>query len=262
MRKVNYHTHTFRCKHAKDDDESYVLAAIEGGYEVLGFSDHVPWRYERPFSSLTRMDLCMLDDYVKSIRDLKEKYKDRIEILVGFECEYFPKYMDYLKEMIIDKDIDYIIFGNHFYNTDEDGAYYGRLCDKDEYMYRYLDGVYKGMATGLYSYLCHPDVFMRARKVFDDVARDVSEKICTYAKENDIVLEYNLEGMKNKDEGRDVFYPCDEFWKIASTHKNKVIIGVDAHESYALKTDKYYKEALKRIKELDLELVDEIKRRS
>ena len=39
MRKTNYHMHTKRCMHASGSDEDYVLAAIEGGYEEIGFSE-------------------------------------------------------------------------------------------------------------------------------------------------------------------------------------------------------------------------------
>lgn len=40
MKKCNYHTHTYRCMHACGSDEDYVISAIKGGYQVLGFSDH------------------------------------------------------------------------------------------------------------------------------------------------------------------------------------------------------------------------------
>ena len=43
--KTNYHTHTTRCMHATGSDEDYVLSAIKGGYQELGFSDHTPWKY-------------------------------------------------------------------------------------------------------------------------------------------------------------------------------------------------------------------------
>lgn len=41
--KANYHTHTFRCKHADGEDKEYVEAAIKAGIKTLGFSDHCPW---------------------------------------------------------------------------------------------------------------------------------------------------------------------------------------------------------------------------
>lgn len=47
--KANYHTHTARCGHAEGTDEEYVLAAIERGFDELGFSDHVPWPYKNGY---------------------------------------------------------------------------------------------------------------------------------------------------------------------------------------------------------------------
>lgn len=41
--KTNYHTHTYRCKHAMGNDERIVLNAIKADLDILGFSDHTPW---------------------------------------------------------------------------------------------------------------------------------------------------------------------------------------------------------------------------
>ena len=38
---ANYHGHTYRCGHAYGQDEEYVQAALEMGFEVMGFADHV-----------------------------------------------------------------------------------------------------------------------------------------------------------------------------------------------------------------------------
>ena len=53
--KTNYHTHTTRCMHATGDDEDYVLSAIKGGYRILGFSDHTPWKYRTDYVADMRM---------------------------------------------------------------------------------------------------------------------------------------------------------------------------------------------------------------
>ena len=37
MRQTNFHTHTSRCHHAFGNDEEFVRAAIQNGFEVLGF---------------------------------------------------------------------------------------------------------------------------------------------------------------------------------------------------------------------------------
>ena len=53
--KYNYHTHTSRCFHAKGKDEEYVLAAIEAGFDEIGFADHTAWKFDTDFVSNMRM---------------------------------------------------------------------------------------------------------------------------------------------------------------------------------------------------------------
>ena len=95
--KANYHTHTSRCGHAEGTDEQYVKAAVSQGFDVLGFADHVPWPYKSGFVHHgVRMPVTQLDEYVQAMRDLRDKYADQISLRIGFECEYFPEYMDWL----------------------------------------------------------------------------------------------------------------------------------------------------------------------
>ena len=161
MRKTNYHMHTRRCMHASGRDEEYVISAIKNGYEEIGFSDHSPWKYDSDFVANMRMPLSKFDDYYASVSSLKEKYKNRISIKIGLECEYFPKYIDWLKQFLIDKKLDYIIFGNHYFKTDEERVYFGTACEEEAWLIAYVDEAIAGMKTNLYSYLCHPDLFMR-----------------------------------------------------------------------------------------------------
>ena len=86
--------------HAVGNDEDYVRSAIKGGFQELGFSDHSPWKYHTDFVSDIRMLPEELPEYVESIRALKEKYRNRISIRIGLECEYFPEYTHWLKEII------------------------------------------------------------------------------------------------------------------------------------------------------------------
>ena len=112
--KANYHTHTSRCGHASGTDEQYVRAAIKQGFDELGFSDHVPWPYEDGFTNPgVRMSVLQLSQYLNSVRELAERYRDKIHILAGFECEYFPDYMNWLEDMAAENELDYLIFGNH-----------------------------------------------------------------------------------------------------------------------------------------------------
>ena len=162
--KANYHTHTTRCHHASGSDESYVISAIEGGFQELGFSDHSPWKYDTAFVSNMRMKLEEFDNYYASISALKEKYKDQISIKIGLECEYYRRYMPWLEQFIKEKKLDYIILGNHYFETDELHMYYGSQCDKDSMLEDYVRTCIEGMKTGLYAYLAHPDLYCRSRE--------------------------------------------------------------------------------------------------
>ena len=75
--------------HATGDDEDYVLSAIKGGYRILGFSDHTPWKYRTDYVADMRMLPEELPGYVESLKTLRKKYHDQIDIRIGLECEYF-----------------------------------------------------------------------------------------------------------------------------------------------------------------------------
>lgn len=161
MMKANYHTHTARCGHAEGTDEEYVLAAIERGFDELGFSDHVPWPYKNGYVHPTvRMHISQMPEYLASVRALAEKYRGQIRILTGFECEYFPDYMGWLADMKAENGLDYLILGNHYDHDDEHGFYFGHTRTAEQ-IRRYVDSAVKGMETGMFAYLAHPDLFMR-----------------------------------------------------------------------------------------------------
>ena len=110
--KTNFHTHTARCCHASGRDEEYVQSAIRGGYQILGFADHSPWQFSSSYRSHMRMNPReQFQDYLQSIRTLRRKYRDQIDIRIGLECEYFPPYMDWLRQLIRKERLDYIKIG-------------------------------------------------------------------------------------------------------------------------------------------------------
>ena len=91
MNKNNYHTHTTRCYHASGEDEEYVKAAIKAGIKELGFSDHTPWHYDSSFKATMRMPESQLDDYLESIRYLKESDSPTTGSVVAREAASFSR---------------------------------------------------------------------------------------------------------------------------------------------------------------------------
>ena len=229
MIKYNYHTHTKRCGHANGEDEEYVLRAIKDGYKVLGFSDHVML----PGISQPgiRGEFFEVENYLNSINYLREKYKDEITILRGFECEYFPKFASYYKSLLDSKKVDYLILGQHFYMDENDNliSCTFRATDVEGSEKRYIELLLKGMASGLFKYVAHPDLFCILRKEWGEDYEKLTRAICEAAIKYDIPLEINLCRTEYEDKEK-WKYPREEFWEIASTYGVKVVIGVDAHD--------------------------------
>lgn len=226
--KANYHTHTARCGHAVGTDEEYVRAALCGGFDELGFSDHVPWPYRTGFTNPhVRMHVRDLDGYVRSIRSLAQKYAGKIRVLVGLECEYFPAYLSWLRETAHTERLDYLILGNHYDQTDETGIYFGSARTVGE-IAAYVDSTVKGMQTGLFAYLAHPDLFMHRYGRFDENCAAAARDLCQACREMDLPMEYNMHMLHLY--GAAGGYPCEPFFDIAMEEGVRVILGLDAHD--------------------------------
>ncbi len=257
MPKVNYHTHTPRCQHATGSDEDYIRAAIEGGYSVLGFADHAPWPFGGGYVSPIRMPFTAWPDYVRSISLLKEKYAGQIDIRLGLESEYFPRYRDHMMRLR-DEGCEYFILGEHYVSSEEDNPYIGQECATDDGLKRYADATAEAIATGLFCCVAHPDLYMRPRHGFDQACMDAADTICQAAKEYHLPIEYNLLGLLTQFEGHDRGYPDANFWRYVRKWDNGVIIGVDAHEPGHLTNQLLWDTAAKNLTDLNFRIVTEI----
>lgn len=222
---TNYHTHTVRCGHAAScPDEAYVDRAVRAGFSVFGFSEHAPWSHRE--GDVGRE---WYADYQSSILALREKYRDRLEIPLGLECEYFPQNFSWLREQ---RDrLDYILLGVHTYKDKDTGDFfYGHITDPDD-VKRYCECAVLGMESGLYDVLAHPDLFLSDYPEFDPVCEDVCREICKTAQKHRVIMEYNQMGKIKQELSMTVGvgYPSAAFWQIAAQYDNRVIIGLDAH---------------------------------
>ena len=259
FRLTNYHSHTPRCMHATGSEEAYVLRAIDAGYAVLGFADHTPWPYKTDFVAGMRMRLNELDGYVRTVRALRSKYADRISIRLGLECEAFPEFYPWLREIREEKGIEYFLLGNHYDTNDElHGAYFGRCSDAKQ-VRRYAETTVAGMESGLFAYLAHPDLFLEGYPRFDAEAERACRELCEAAKRLDMPLEYNLLGRQRagRDRARGGYgYTTREFWEIAAETGNRAIIGVDAHAPEQLDCERDYRAARKLLQGMGVEILE------
>lgn len=225
MQSFNYHCHTKICGHAVGTAREYIETAIKSGFKVLGFSEHMGYDdWNDPFERPNFEDLL---SYEKEINDLREEYKDKIEILLGYETEYFEDKEDYYKEVL--KRVDYLILGQHA--VSRNGDYLHDICShKDiEIMVRQ---VCDAMEKGLVEILVHPDYFLLGVEKFDDCVKDAFKTMAQVSVKTGIPIELNLKGYLNRHKKlqRGFAYPKIEAWEIMARENPKVVIGYDAHD--------------------------------
>ena len=230
MMTTNLHTHTVRCRHASGAETDYIEAAIGRGLTVLGFSDHAPYLFPATagYYSGFRMLPESAEEYVQTLTALRETYKGKIGLPIGYELEYYPKYFEQTESYLRKTGYDYLILGQHFTYNEIDGIYSGSGSDDPKQLAAYTDQVIGAMNTGLFLYVAHPDVF----KFTGDPAvyRKQARRLCRAAADAGIPLEINLLGLSG---GR--HYPNADFWEIAGEEGVTAVLGIDAHSPAAIR---------------------------
>lgn len=249
--KFNYHTHTTRCQHAQGTERAYVEAAIRGGFQVLGFSDHVPYPFADGHRSGMRMGLSEIRGYFDSLLALREEYKDRIRIHIGFEAEYDPNSFGRLKTLLSDYPCEYLIQGQHFLNVEKERDYAGRPNGSEDLLRRYADLLMEGMESGHFLYTAHPDLpdFCGSETVYDKIMRPV----CRTARKCGSPLEINILGLVG---GRP--YPHEAFFRIAAEEGCRAVLGVDAHHPDMLSDTESYRKGLEFAERCGIEVLSEL----
>ena len=250
--KYSYHTHTARCHHATGEDEEYVKAAIDAGIKVLGFSDHAPMPYPGGYVSYYKMTPDELYDYCASLLHLRDKYKNKIKILIGLETEYYPDLWDASLDLWRDYPIDYLILGQHFIHEEGADASIRPTADKEKVKI-YVNNVIAGMNTGLITYVAHPDLI---NYVGDDGEFYISEmhRLIKESIRLGMPLEYNLLGMAG---GRN--YPNDIFWREVARLGAAAVIGCDSHSPDRVADKDELTRARAYLNDLGITIVDEVK---
>lgn len=248
---ANYHSHTVRCRHASGTPREYAENAVKNGMQILGFSDHVPYPFKSGFISAMRMAVDETGDYVSDITALRDEFKDKIKILVGYEAEYFPKDFPAMLENICRYECDYLILGQHFLDSEPDGVYSATPCKDDLILGKYVDLVIEAVHTNKFSYIAHPDLPMPIQDT--SLYQKHMERLCREAKALSVPLEINILGLCTNRQ-----YPHREFWEIAKDTGNEIIIGCDAHCAEYLSDNMLHKKAYDFAKGLGIEPIKEL----
>ena len=220
----NYHTHTFRCRHASGTEREYIESALAAGIKKIGFSEHIPFCFPDGHESFYRLPTNEIDAYFQTLYALREEYRGKADILIGYEVEYYPRYFEQMYRIIKETGAEYIILGQHFIQNEEGDApsCYTPSESADE-LIEYVDCVIAAMQTGLFTYVAHPDVF----SFTGDNALYTHEirRLCKAAKHLGVPFELNFLGIRQNRR-----YPNERFWQIVGEAAVPVTFGLDAHD--------------------------------
>ncbi|MBR2539814.1 MAG: histidinol-phosphatase HisJ family protein [Mogibacterium sp.] len=161
--KFDLHMHTTYCD-GNNSAEEMVLAALDMGFETIGFSGHSYTWFDESY--------CMSPDgtrdYIAEIRALGEKYSDRIRILLGTELDYWAE--------IDTTPYDYLIGSSHYILKD------GEYIDSDYSPEILMTGVNKHFGG---------DPLAAAEAYYKQVGNIISKTGCDIIGHFDLITKFN-----------------------------------------------------------------------
>ena len=218
---IDLHNHTSLCKHASGSMEDYVKRAIEKSIKFFGFSDHAPMEFDYQY----RMSFEEMPTYEKNVKKLKEKYKDKIEILLGYEVDFTP----FVDKRVLEREVDYLIGSVHFLdNWGFDNPEFIKEWDKrdvEDVYKEYFSKIEEMANSKLFDIVGHIDlvkVFGHKIKNIKDIAKNAIKAI----KNSKMSVEINTAGLRKPVKE---LYPSDELLEMILNENIDITLSSDAH---------------------------------
>jgi len=221
--RIDLHNHTTRCNHAKGSMDKYIQKAIELKIDIYGFSEHAPMN----FDSYYRLNFDEMDAYETDVLQLQEKYKNEIQILLGYEVDYLKGHID---ERVLNAKVDYLIGSVHFLgewgfdNPEFNHEYKNR--DLDNVWRDYFKNIEAMAKMGRFDIVGHFDLI----KVFNFMPNKDIRLLATPAlkaiKKANMVLELNSAGLRKPCQE---IYPSSSLLEVAYELNIPITFSSDAH---------------------------------
>ncbi len=223
--RVDIHNHTTLCNHATGSMEEYIKKAIELKIDVFGFSCHAPMDFEPEY----RMNLTQSKIYEKDVLKLKEKYKNDIDIVLGYEVDFMNN-SKFIEQDILDAHVDYLIGSVHFIdkwgfdNPQFIGGYEKK--DIDKIWEEYFDAVSVMVKTGYFDVVGHLDLIKVFKYLPTKNIINLAHQTMQDIKASGMVLEINSAGLRKPIKEQ---YPSYELLELAFKLDIPITFGSDAH---------------------------------
>ena len=220
---VDLHNHTPLCNHANGNISEYIEQAILNKTKYFGISDHAPMDFDTKY----RMNFEQMQKYEKDILEAKEKYKDKIDILLGYEVDYLKDRMD---KRVLNAKVDYLIGSVHFIdewgfdNPEFIGHYESQ--DIDEIWQKYFDTIKEMAESGLFDIVGHLDLIKVFKFMPNKDIVEIAKDALTAIKKADMTIEINMAGYRKPIKEA---YPSKELLQEAFKQGIPITFGSDAH---------------------------------
>ena len=268
IKKANFHTHTTFCD-GRSTAEEMVQTAIAKGFDVLGFSSHCMF----PFSSSWHIPVKNVEAYCAEVRRLKEAFKDKIDIRLGFEADYIrgitcpsknEDYNDFSPDFLIGS-VHYIVKESGNFTVDDSAdcvragvaRHYTKggdwnTLDSRSFVHDYFQAEREMLEKGNFDIWGHPDL-IRIRNatlhLFDENESWYKEELkltADVAARTGVIAEINTGAIARGT--MDDTYPSEYFLELLHERGVPVCINSDAHDAKNL--DAAFDRALARAKKI------------
>lgn len=244
---------------AGDEAEEMVMKAIEKGFDIYSITEHLPLpdeffnslNYPLELKSTFQIRNNDLDAYVKDMLALKKKYRDKIQLKIGFEFDYLPDHVDYTKYVIREYGsfLDDSLLSIHFMRG-KDGFRCVDLSSDDyqegiinhygnfekaqtAYFQEIKDAVKVDWGNKGPKRIGHLTLYNKFQKMLNpkgdisNSAKQVVLETLSMIKSSGFELDVNVSGLFKEECGE--VYPSPWILKIAQEMKIEMVYGSDAH---------------------------------
>ena len=240
--RIDLHNHTTRCNHAEGTIDEYIQRAIELGIDIYGFSEHAPMDFDPHY----RLAFGAMEAYTHDVLTAKEKYQEKIEILLGYEVDYLAGHID---PRVRNAKVDYLIGSVHFIDKwgFDNPEFIGGWKTKgvDEVWEAYFEAIEAMAKTGYFDIVGHFDLIKVFKFMPTKEIRVLAKNALKAIKKANMVLEINTAGLR-KPIGE--IYPSHALLQEAYTLDIPITFSSDAHS--VAQVGAGYKEAVALAKEV------------
>ena len=223
--RIDLHNHTTRCNHATGTIDEYIKRAIELKIDIYGFSEHAP--IKGGFDSRYRLSLDELDEYERDILEASRRYKDKIDIRLGYEVDFIN---GLLEERVLRARVDYLIGSIHFLDRwgFDNPEFIGKWENSniDKIWEDYFNAVKAMAESGYFNIVGHLDLIKVFKFLPKRDIRVIAKDALRAIKRANMVIELNSAGLRKPIKEA---YPSKELLEVAYELNIPITFSSDAH---------------------------------